>query len=238
MGYFGAYEFLVYVVPGGIVLFFVIALFPRIRALFGKEPVNVGGLVLFLVIAFVLGQLIQTLAIYSVQYAMTKAELAYRTNTVLFTDTTVLSATDRALLVKRLKEDFDFPSESLQHAKGDPSVDDNLRNEWRRMIGKLRTKVIREKRTDRLEVYGQNFAMNMSLTAAFTIVLAMLIVVSVVSRSTRLSLKITAVAKPLRVLLFIVVVLAIGISLERVAMFDRLFAEELFGSYLYGSAQH
>jgi hypothetical protein len=59
---FAAYEFLVYVMPGGLLTFFFIAMFPGVRAMLGAEPVNVGGLVLFLVVAFMAGMLLQSIS--------------------------------------------------------------------------------------------------------------------------------------------------------------------------------
>jgi hypothetical protein len=231
MGYFGGYEFLVYVVPGGLLLFFVTAMFPAIRKLFGQEPVNVGGLVFFLVIAFVLGQLIQSLASYSIEPMMMKYNLAYRTSAVLFKDSTVISTEDRKRLIDFLSNDFGVAKEDLDHKSTD-KVDESLSKYWRGLIGRLRTKDIHDKLTDRLDVYGQNYALNMSLAASFSLMFVLLLVILVAKPATRKALGITSLAMPLKVVLLIGIPIAVAISLERMSTFDQLFARELFGSYL------
>lgn len=236
MGYFGAYEFLVYVVPGGLLLFFICALFPAIRNLFGKEPVNVGGLVLFLVVSFVLGQLLQSIATYTIQPVMVRSGLAYRTSTVLFKDQNLISPKSRSRLENWLPKDFGFAKEDLAHASGD-TINDQLKTEWRNLIRRLHTKINLDKLSDRLDVYAQNYALSMAL--AVSLVCIFLLVLAVHSRSPvqRERLNMTALPRWVASLLLILIPLAFLNTLERMSNFDRLFAEELFGSYLQSKPQ-
>lgn len=232
MGYFAAYEFLVYVVPGGLLLFFISAMFRKIRALFGQEPVNVGGLVVFLIVAYVLGQLLHSAASYTIQEAMKANGYAYRTSQVLFTDQTVITAKDRALLGKRVVDDFGFDPADLQH-KSTETISERLKDEWRAVVRRVHSRINLDQQSDRANIYVQYYALNMVIAAAFIAIFVLLLVIKCMPVYRRTSLQITILAKPLEIFLLVAIPVAILISLERMSSFDRQFAEELFSSYIH-----
>jgi hypothetical protein len=237
---FATYEFLVYVIPGGLLLFSFMAMFPGFKGLFGQEPVNVGGLVLFLVVAFAIGQLLQSAANYAVQWPMSELGWAYRTNAVLFTDQDVISTDDRDLLINAVNRDFRFPKDDLQFkdpasAKTKTDVG-KLTKAWRSVIDQIYGKIHPNNLSDRLGSYSQHYSLNKSLTLAY---LLMFIVLSIVFALPRyrsnkiLSTSITPVPRWLQPLLLLVLLIAVAISIERTSAFDKLFVDDLFWTYIH-----
>jgi hypothetical protein len=220
------------VVPGGFLLFFIVALFPGLRPLFGKEPVNVGGLILLLIVSFVLGQLLQTLAFYTIQPVMIRSGLAYRTSVVLFKDQNVISEKSRERLEVLLPKDFGFAKEHLNYTSSE-TITDKIKNDWRSLVRRLHTKVNLEKASDRLDFHAQNYALSMNLAMSFVLIFIVLITISRCTPAQRKRLKAAAFPRWFEVVLLVLVPVAFVIALDRMSNFDRLFAEELFGSYLH-----
>src|SRR5207244_11316842 len=60
MPQFAAFEFLVYVLPGAFLLIALMIMFPQVRAFFGTERIDTGGLGVILIISFGFGLLTNT----------------------------------------------------------------------------------------------------------------------------------------------------------------------------------
>jgi hypothetical protein len=88
---FDAYGFLAYVVPGTVLLFVLIIIFPKLDWLLGREKVELGGFGVFLIVAFVLGQLLQNLGAVIKQGPHNwQFQTAYTTNLVVIPGSTPL----------------------------------------------------------------------------------------------------------------------------------------------------
>lgn len=58
---FDPYELIAVVAPGSILVFGAVLLYPAVRASFGLEGIDLGGLGLFVILSFVAGHLVQTI---------------------------------------------------------------------------------------------------------------------------------------------------------------------------------
>jgi len=237
---FATYDFFVYVIPGGVLLFFLIVMFPGVRQLFGQESMNVGALALFLVVAFSTGQLLQTLSQYVIQWPMEQRGWAYRTNDVLWTDQKVLGDSDRALLVEAVKRDFGFfPKDSLNFKNAGEAGDkaDDLKTEWRRVIGGIYARVHPNRQsTDLLSSYSQHFSLNRENALVYLTIFIVLLVIFCqprYQRSAIFSVRILRVPAWTQPILLALALIAFAVSVKRVSDFDKMFVEELFHLYLH-----
>ena len=240
----GGYEFLVYVVPGGFLLFFFMIMLPSLRPLFGGEPMNVVGLVLILVVAFILGQLLQTVAFCVVEKPMIGLGFSHRTNSVIWQKQGLLSKDQRDRLINAVERDFQFAREKFGFREEKDLTDETLRaqlsEEWRQLVRRIHARVNLTKSSDRLEIYLQHYAVNMGLVLAFFLIGAVLLTVQFIRHDADsgriLGLRVIKLPRFMPIVITLGVFLAMIIALMRMSYFDRLFAEELFGSYLQAPA--
>jgi len=233
---FGAYEFLAYVIPGGLLLFFLMVLFPGVKVPFGQEPVNVGGLVVFLVTAFVFGQILQTAATYLVQTPMEFFGYAYRTSNVIWKDQTLLTPEERNRLIKAVGEDFKFSSDKFGFQKARAIKDENVRaqleRDWRNLIRRIHSKVNLEHTSDRLEIYSQHFNLNLGLSMALIVMFVIAKTVWATKLRRKVKFRVLELPGSVRHIVVAGLLISIVIFIMRVSYFDHLFAEELFRAYL------
>jgi hypothetical protein len=246
---FASYELLVYIVPGGLLLFFLMVMFPGIRALFGQEPVNVGGLVIFLFVAFAIGQWLQTASSFFIQAPMSCLGWAYRTNDVLWAKQGVISASDRNLLIEAVHGEFGVPKDSFQF-DGPASVGDRaklgeLRRNWRGVIDHIYAKVHPDNLSDRLGSYSQHYSLSKSAVLTYLVMFAVMMTTFLLTGHQRntaseatdndriVNMRIVRAPCWLQLLLLATSLAAAGISIERTSYFDRLFVDDLFWSYLH-----
>jgi hypothetical protein len=246
---FASYELLVYIVPGGLLLFFLMAMFPGIKALFGQEPVNVGGLVIFLFVAFAIGQLLQTASTLFIQAPMSCLGWAYRTNDVLWKNQDVILASDRDLLIEAVHGEFGAPRESFQFqdaaSVGDRAKLRELRKNWRGVIDHIYAKVHPDNLSDRLGSYSQHYSLNKSAALTYLVMFAVMLTTFFLTRRERntaasgtdgdriVNMRIVRAPGWLQLLLLAASLAAAGISVERTSYFDKLFVDDLFWSYLH-----
>ena len=224
---FAAYEFLVYVMPGGLLTFFFIAMFPGVRAMLGAEPVNVGGLVLFLVVAFMAGMLLQSISFYTIQKIMMKGDLAHRADLVIWKDQKVLPDDTRNQLMQAVEQDFRFPKEKFRFAKspgpGEQAAPDGLLTEWQHVIRRIHSKVNLDKWSDRLEIYSMHYAVNLGAVVAFCLAVIVLVAIFLSPRYQRgavFSIQITRVPRWLQPLLVVSLLVAVVVAIDRTNNFD------------------
>jgi purine-cytosine permease-like protein len=90
--------------------------------------------------------------------------------------------------------------------------------------------------SDRLGGYSQHYSLNRGLVFTYSLIFVILTVIFSSRRyrsDTVSSIEITRVPGWLQLLLLVASLAAVGISIYRTSVFDRLFVGELFGSYLH-----
>jgi len=101
---FAAYEFLAYVIPGGILLIVMMVLFPSVKTFFGQDRMDVGGLGMFLIVSFVLGQALQTIGAYAIERLMIIFGYAHQTDLVLSPNQKLIDPDVRASFLEKANE--------------------------------------------------------------------------------------------------------------------------------------
>jgi hypothetical protein len=228
---YAAYEFIVYVIPGGLILFTLMALFPAVRELFGVERIDAGGLGIFLILAFILGQFIHALSHRIVEAPMIWAGLAHQTDGVLLNkNPKLLNDGDRSKLADRVKRELDVSIDSLDLGKpADATV-------WRGIVRRLHSTVNQKTASDRLEIYARQYAMNRNISTgliAVLLILGALLFVQLRRNEWLEGFRAVDLRGRLGVGLLLVTLAAIVISLQSIAHFDHLFARELFSAYVH-----
>jgi len=168
---FAAYEFLAYVVPGGILLIVLMVLFPAVRTFFGRDRMDVGGLGMFLIVSFAFGQALQTVGAYAIEKPLIILGYAHQTDLVLSPQQKLIDPEIRTSFVEKANE-FRVSVTTLNPE----NPEDVLK--WRNLIRRVHSKINQEKLSDRLEIYGQHYAVNMNAATAF--ILALIIITAVI----------------------------------------------------------
>jgi hypothetical protein len=225
---YAAYEFLVYVIPGGLILFTVMALFPTVRELFGRERVDAGGLGIFLVLAFAVGQFVDGVSHQTVERAMTAAGCSHQSDTVAGKGSqTIISSENRTEFARRVQANYGVAIDTL-----DLNKPDHKRN-WINVIRRIHSLV--SQKNDRLEVYVRQYAVNMNIATSLIAVLLILLGVLFIQHRRRawlVGIRTVDLRGRLGGLFLVLAVLGVALALQRMFYFDRLFAQELFNAYV------
>jgi hypothetical protein len=216
------------------------AMFPGIRAAFGGEQMNVGGLAIFLIIAFAIGQLTDTLAGYAVQGPMSYYGYAYRTNTVLWKNQHEFPSDQRQALIVAVDKDFNFAKSNFEfdypgRCCCSEQCKDLIRR-WRDVIGPMYARIHPNNLSDRLGAYSQYYSLNRNDVVTFSLIFIILAAIFVHppyrQHNVPLAVRMTRVPRWAQPILLLTVLVAVVVSIERTSSFDRLFSHELFRFYL------
>ena len=240
---FDAYGFLAYVVPGAAFLFILMIMFPKLNWVLGREKVELGGFGVFLIVAFVLGQLLQNLGAVIKQGPYNwQFKTAYATNLVVLPGSMpLLSLADARLLKDKALKKFEVDIANIHLSDAMEAM--TWRNVVLRIINLVHCSGDNERsevcvrRTERLEIYNRNHGLHLGLTAAFSLLFLVMAVVSAIQFRVpgwRMAWDCNSwilgpVRSPVALLLL---ALAAYIAYDRMSYFDQLYARELFLVFL------
>jgi hypothetical protein len=217
---FGTYEFLANVVPGGLFLFFLMLLFPNIRTVFGRARMDVGGLGLFLIVSFVLGQSIQSLSFFIIEKPMVALNLARRIQYDSLKSDYIIKIQQQAA------KEFNLPPPEQWKADYDKN--------WHTLIRRIHSKINQQNLSDRLEIYSRQFAVSMTLAGVFALALVICTMVFLMQRfcvDTFISIKVAFMPPILKGIALSIILLGLVLELLRMSYFDVLFKGELLSTY-------
>jgi hypothetical protein len=157
---FATYEFITYVVPGAIFVLCLMALFPRVKEFFGAERIDVGGLGLVLVAAFVLGELFNTIGTSVIgRYA-----IADKIDAVWEDKQEIIPERYKRDFVESVKNNFGVPVDQLKLKVR--CRNDNDYRLWKSIVSRIRAILNLTKASDRVEIYLQQYIININIAAA------------------------------------------------------------------------
>lgn len=156
---FDAYEVVGVIAPGVVVTLLLALENPALRSLLGKDGLSVGDLGLFLVLAFVLGHLLQALG--NVLELVVWPDGGLPTNRVRFAKAKLVTAAQRTALQAKVAA-----------MEGDPKALENYdRAAWRAVTTRAYGVVRAASRTIRIDNANRTYALGRGLSAAFGICL-------------------------------------------------------------------
>lgn len=156
---FDAYEVVGVIAPGVVVTLLLALEYPALRSLLGKDGLSVGDLGLFLVLAFVLGHLLQALG--NALELVVWPDGGLPTNRVRFAKTKLVTAAQRTALQAKVAA-----------MEGDPKALETYdRVAWRAVTTRAYGIVRAASRTIRIDNANRTYALGRGLTAAFGVCL-------------------------------------------------------------------
>lgn len=247
---FGGYDYLVYIVPGAMLLVTMLVLLPKTRRFFGPERMDVGGFGLFVFISFALGLMVNMLSSITVEPFEIAREQAYQSYTLLTKDLDLVAPKVRERFLNELNNHFPELREQLDRcntrANSDPKSDVWKKGECQHVrpniVRRVHNKVVTDHATDRMDIYAQHFALSLAATVALVLIFLMLVLMLgfqwCARRNERMRywMNTGVVARipwPLLVTALIVVGASACFCLDRVNAFDRNFARELFNAFAF-----
>ena len=152
---FDAYEVIGVITPGTVVALLLALEWPELRALLGDDSLSVGDFGLFLVMAFVLGHLVQVLG-NLIEEAIA-ATIGMPTTWVRKADQSLVSDGQRAALIAKL--------EAMEGHTVDPAK--TKRKPWRNMMMRGYSRVRAVQRSSRIDAFNRTYGLFRGLSAAF-----------------------------------------------------------------------
>jgi hypothetical protein len=249
MPQFAAYEFIVYVVPGAFLLIAIMILFPQVRAFFGTERMDVGGLGLFLVISFAFGLMTNVLAGRTIERLMIHLSYAHRTDIELHANSSLVPLAVKERFTRVATQDFPELMDALKDCVGDdkgqqdeskkqmPDANLPCSEVQSEIIGRVLARAnVKNAPTSRLEIYAQQYYVSLNVAMSLCIMLVVLAAAFFLRWKhgwLAHGVQIIRVPFALQLTILAVVLASIVLSAQRISNFDKLFAREFFASYAY-----
>jgi hypothetical protein len=159
---FATYEFITYVVPGGVFVFCLMVLFKDVRKIFGAGRIDIGGLGLFLVLSFIAGELFNTIGIDVIQPLL----IANKVDLVWAADQKIIPDRYKSMLISAIKRDFGvIPIDRLDLDSPGQRTDNDYRL-WQSIVARMRARVALNKDSDRIEIYLQHYFTNINIATS------------------------------------------------------------------------
>jgi hypothetical protein len=156
---FDPYELIGIITPGTVVALLLMTESSEFRAMLGVEGVSIGGLGLFVLMAFVLGHLVQSIG-NMLEFVIWPAGLP--TNKVRFRSQNLVSTAQQTSLEARISE---MEGENLQLATLN-------RRSWRSITARAYARVHSAGRSQRIDIFNRTYGLCRGLVAAIAIALA------------------------------------------------------------------
>jgi len=150
------YEQVGIVIPGSVLLFGLLFYLPQIREVVAKDGVSVGGLGIFVLIAYAAGHLVAALG-NAVETALWRAQGGMPSDWVTKAPPNIISKEQLATLSSRVQSRFGIklkPFEELHQ------------NEWRPISRQIYADVMKNGKPQRIDTFNGNYGLNRGLCAA------------------------------------------------------------------------
>ena len=155
---FSIYEFGGILAPGSIVLIAAMFFFPQFGVILSKQNLSVGDLGIFVILAYVAGQLIQTVGNF-LEMVIWKLFGGWPQTWLLKSRALALDSSQLERLRESVKNDFDFKI---------PERDSHVfRKSWLTISREIHVKLLRKKEGKRLEIFNGYYGLNRGVSAAF-----------------------------------------------------------------------
>jgi hypothetical protein len=202
---FDQYEFAGVLVPGVAAVFGVAILFPQALELGPVAELSVGGLGLFVVLAYVAGHLVQAVG-NGIENLWWKAWGGMPSDWVRTAPGSLLAPVQIDLLTRSARERLGLP---------DLDITSLSAPQWYAVTRQIYAEVARAGQAARVDIFNSNYGLNRGLAAALILVTAA-----------------AAVASPTSSGIAAASAIAAGIALYRMHRFGRHYARELFVQFL------
>jgi hypothetical protein len=199
---FDPYEYIGVMIPGSVVIFGGIYLYPDLKAVFGSSDMGLGSLGLFLIASLIVGHLIQGVGnvIYNIWW---RIRGGMPTDWVLKTNQKIISPTQKDQLARRCTERFNVDIATI-----------GSRN-WYPVVRQMYAAVETAGRSKRVDSFNRTGGLLRGISAGCSVFAALI----VWSHRDRWEL-------------IVLVLIAFGIAIYRMDRFGRHYARELFVQYL------
>lgn len=152
---FDAYEVIGVITPGTVVALLLALEWPDLRSLMGKEGLSIGDLGLFLMIAFVLGHLVQVLG--NMIEDVIARTVGMPTSWVRSSKQSLITPGQRQALIAKI--------EAMEGRPVDLSKTD--KTQWRSMMMRAYAQVRSAGRSGRIDTFSRTYGLFRGLSAAF-----------------------------------------------------------------------
>lgn len=158
---FDFYEFAGVIAPGALVLFGILALHPELRALLVSKDLTVGGLGLFVILAYVAGHLTQAVG-NGIEWAWWKCWKGMPTDWVRTSTGNLISEVQFGALQTQLpaKLKLQMPA----------TIGEVSSKAWSSVTRQIYAAVAAQGRTGRVDTFNGNYGLNRGIASAFLIV--------------------------------------------------------------------
>jgi len=226
---FDLFAYLGYIIPGATLLIALNFAFPKLRPHFGIENIDLGRLGIFVIVAFILGQLLSTISTYVISVPLRWVGYELQTNRVICSPQIVEKRTIKEIIGTKLAID-----EQEMVAICRPT-------EWfkkRALVTQIVWQVhqLEASKRERVNLFEQYYYLNLNLAAAFAVILMIFLLLAPIhhKRPAWIGHIETKVPKGRLYWLLIVLLLAATLLLvHHVTYFDRLYARELVQVFIH-----
>lgn len=147
-----AYEYVSVAIPGAVMLFICMLLFPELREILGKDGIQLGGLGLILILSLAVGQLVQAVGNFVRWLDYT---IGSDPSSKLLSEKQVILESGQWIRLKHaLKDHLNVDLESLSPSN------------WSSVRQEMRTFIKEESATDRLSAFTRNASLARGIIAA------------------------------------------------------------------------
>jgi hypothetical protein len=203
---FNAFDYLAYIIPGSVFVYALMWLSPTLKAPLVEDKIDLGSFGVFVIIAFVAGQLLHAAARYVPEWPMAAAGWVYRTSELVCSHEKMFGTEIRAGVAKKL---------SVETAEMNAICDAGDLQPRRNLLRQIFARESKAPGHDRVELFERLYYLNLDLAAAFILLIP-----------------VTLILRPQRKLISVFFLAGVILTLERASHLDRIYARELIQSFL------
>jgi hypothetical protein len=179
MSFFDAYDYVGYIVPGAVLLLCLMYVFPELREQFGQTKLEISEIGIFLIVAFVAGQLLHQIA-HVTDGGILNRRYASETFFSKSQKLQLVSLEDRNRILQVVNKNFGIAQ--VCKAGFDPITDggDDKRI-WSDVIKRMYIDIRDKKLNDRIDIFNRGEGLMLALGTAFCLLILLCIVLIILS---------------------------------------------------------
>lgn len=151
---FNAYDYIAVIAPGSVIVVGLAVLYLYQGQDISKEQFGIGDLGIFLILAFVFGQLLQAIGNW-LEEVFWKCNRSMPTNWVIQPDQSLLSDSQLDRLKQSVQQDFNISFPAISE------------KDWFNITREINTKIKAANLTERVDTFNRNYGLMRGIAAAF-----------------------------------------------------------------------
>jgi hypothetical protein len=226
---FDLFAYLGYIIPGATLLLALIFIFPGLRPHLGIENIDLGKLGIFVIVAFIIGQLLSTISTYVISIPLRWSGYEQQTNRAICSLQIVDQRAIKDIISSKLGIDDQEMAATCKPGEW---------NKKRALVARIVWHVhqLETNKRERVALFEQYYYLNLNLAAAFTVILMIYLLAGRIHHKPSAWIGHVPVKVPKGRpywLLAVMLLAAVVLLVHHVTYFDRLYARELVQVFIH-----